>query len=102
MLPHQDYVRKDSDIEVDVEVPFSSLCLGGTIDVQTPQGPKRSKIKAGIKNGVKIRLKGLGFPKSLTSERGDLYAKLFVKITEESELTPEIRSLLEQLQQVGL
>ena len=102
MLPHDQFARVGTDIDVDVEVPFSAMCLGASIEVSTPQGPKRTKIKAGMHSGVKIRLKGLGFPKGSAPDRGDLFAKLSVKIPEEQDLSPETRALLEKLRDSGL
>ena len=101
MMPHPEFTRKEFDVEVDAEVPFTARCLGGSIDVPTPQGIKRTKIKPGMRNGVKVRLKGLGFLKGPAGERGDLYAKLSVKVPEELHLTPDVREVLEKLAVLG-
>lgn len=102
MSTHPDFTRQGSDINVDVYAPFTTLCLGGSIDVNTPQGNKRTKVKAGVQSGVKLRLKGLGFYDASTGERGDLYARVLVKVPNDSELSGEARALLESLQKAGL
>ncbi|KAB8030826.1 DnaJ C-terminal domain-containing protein [Fluviispira multicolorata] len=101
IMSHPDFVRKENDIEVEISVPFSTLCLGGQIEVKTPQGIKNVKIRSGMQSGIKIRLKGLGFPIMNTQENGDLYAILAVKVPNESEINLELKETLEQLQKAG-
>jgi len=101
VMSHPDFVRKDNDIEVDTKTPYSLLCLGGVLDVNTPQGIKQIKIRPGMQNGIKVRLKGLGFPIMGTSERGDLYAIISVKVPTQDELSDENRALFEELQKAG-
>lgn len=103
MMPHPQFVRQGADIEVDAEVSFTTLCLGGSVEVPTPQGPKKVKVKPGMQNGVKMRLRDLGFPESgQAGERGDLYVKVHAKVPEEPQLTADQRRLLEQLAETGL
>lgn len=102
VTPSPDFSRKENDVEVNVFTPFSLLCLGGTLTVPTPQGNKQVKIRAGLQSGIKIRLKGLGFPIMNSPNRGDLYAILNVKIPEETELTESLKELIEKLKVAGL
>lgn len=102
MSPHPQFSRLGTDVEVEVAVPFSLMALGGSLDIPTPQGLKRTKIKPGMRSGVKVRLKGLGFVQNTTSgERSDLYARLNVQVPEEHHLTPEVTELLLKLQELG-
>jgi curved DNA-binding protein len=101
VMSHPEFVRKDSDIEVEVKVPFSLLCLGGLLDVPTPEGLKQIKIRPGIQNGVKMRLKSLGFPVMGSSERGDLYAILAVKVPIQEEIKESDIELFEKLKNSG-
>lgn len=98
---HPDFLRVGDDIETNLNVPYTSMCLGGKIDVPTPQGKKQIKIHPGMQENVKVRLKGLGFPVINSSQRGDLYALLHVKIPEENQLTTEVRETLSILQKHG-
>lgn len=97
-----DFLRKENDVEVSVFAPFSLLCLGGSLTVSTPQGNKQVKIRPGLQSGIKIRLKGLGFPIMNTSDRGDLYAILNVKIPEETQISEGLKELIEKLKDAGL
>ena len=101
IMPHPDFIRKENDIEVETKTPYSLLCLGGTLDVNTPQGIKQIKIRPGLQNGIKVRLKNLGFPIMSTSERGDLYAVISVKVPTKDEITDENRAIFEELQKAG-
>jgi len=101
MAEHPDFHRVGADVECDTIVPFSTLALGGQITVTTPQGDKKTTLKSGMKSGVKIRLRGLGFIKENSSERGDLYARITVQTPNESELTPELIEILERLRAIG-
>ncbi len=102
MLKHEQFERKGADIESEVEVAYSILCLGGTLEIATPQGNKKTKVQAGLKAGVKIRLKGLGFSTGQSGERGDFYARLAVKIPKEPDIPQEVKDALEVLQKHGL
>ena len=89
--------REGNDLFVKVNVPFSGLCLGTSIDVPTLDAKKRVKVKAGTRNGSKIRLKGFGVQ---SKHKGDLYAVVETEIP--TELTDTQRQLLEQLMDEGL
>jgi curved DNA-binding protein len=94
------FQREGADILLPLEVRFSEAALGGSIDVPTMEGTKRIKIPAGIQTGTKVRLKGLGFHQVGKKERGDMYARIGVKVPE--KVTPRQRELLEQLAVEGL
>jgi DnaJ-class molecular chaperone len=101
VMPHPDFLRKENDIDVETKAPFSLLCLGGSLDINTPQGIKQIKIRPGMQNGIKVRLKALGFPVMGSSERGDLYAIIAVKVPAQDEITEENREVFEKLQKAG-
>jgi curved DNA-binding protein len=98
---HPIFRRLDNDLEMTVDIPFSTLALGGFFDIETPEGTKKTRIQAGLQSGVKIRLKGLGFPLHGSTERGDLYAEVRARIPKPEELTDEVKAALEALQHSG-
>lgn len=58
----------------EVEICCLDACAGGTVLVKTLDGTKKVKIPSGVQPGTKIKMSGLGLPKSPTdSERGHLY-----------------------------
>ena len=91
------FTRDGSDLSVTVEVPFSGVCLGTSVEVPTLDGNKRVKVKPGMKSGGRIRLKGFGVP---GSPAGDLYA--IVEVAVPGELTTEQEKLLLKLRDNGL
>jgi len=101
MSEHPDFHRSGSDAECEVVAPYSTLALGGQIHINTPQGPKKTNLKPGMKSGVRVRLRGLGFIKDGGTERGDLYARVVVQTPTEEEQTPELIDLLEKLKLLG-
>ena len=100
---HPNFVRKENDIEVEMSVPFSLMVLGGSLEISTPQGNKNIKIRPGMQNGIKVRLKDLGFPiLNNPSIRGDLYVILNVKVPASEEMTDNIKEIIQKLQEAGL
>ncbi|WP_303720287.1 DnaJ C-terminal domain-containing protein [Malonomonas rubra] len=94
------FTREGSDLLVRVEVPFSGVCLGTSVEVPTLENPKRVKVPAGMQPGQKIRLRGFGVAASGRRPAGDLYAIIEVEIPK--TLTSEQTKLVEKLQDLGL
>ncbi|OQY20704.1 MAG: integrase [Desulfobacteraceae bacterium 4572_35.1] len=94
------FQREGNNLQVQVNVPFSGLCLGTSATVPTLEGEKRIKIPAGTGNGSKIRLKGHGVPAHGKHAAGDLYAQIMVQVPK--KLTSEQKELLKQLNKLGL
>lgn len=74
VLPDKKFQRVGSDLVIKVDVPFTTLALGGEIEVETIDDKKLSvKVGAGTQIGDKMRVKGYGMPKSRAGSFGDLY-----------------------------
>jgi len=83
-----------------VKVPLTGACLGTSVKVPTLDEEKLVKIKAGTKNGSKIRLRGFGVPGRAGQPAGDLYA--VIEVTVPSHLTDEQKELFEKLRETGI
>jgi curved DNA-binding protein len=94
------FTREGNNIQVQVSVPFSGVCLGTSATVPTLEGEKRIKIPAGTSNGGRIRLRGHGVPAHGKNPAGDLYAQVVVKVPK--QLTEEQKAVLEELQKHDL
>lgn len=92
--------REGHDLYTTVKLPFTGLCLGASVNVETLEETKRIKVKPGTQNGSKIRLKGYGVPGRSGKQGGDLYAVVEVEVPK--ELTEDQQELLEKLQEAGL
>lgn len=94
------FTREGNNLHVQVNIPFSGMCLGTSAAIPTLEGEKRIKIPAGTANGGKIRLKGHGVPAHGKHAAGDLYAQIAVKVPK--HLSDEQKKLVDQLHQLGL
>jgi len=100
VLPDPVFTRDGGDLFVERAIPFSSACLGTSLDVPTLEGDKRIKVPAGIQSGTKIRLKGCGVKPLGSNTRGDLYVKIGVRVP--TDLNAEQKRLIEELAGKGL
>ncbi len=80
--PHPLLKREGDDLHMEVPVTVKEAIAGGTITIPTIDGPVRLKIPPKSQNGRILRLKRKGAPNPKTKKRGDLLAKLVVKVPE--------------------
>ncbi|KPJ62060.1 MAG: integrase [Deltaproteobacteria bacterium DG_8] len=92
--------REGSDLYVDKEIQFTQAALGSTIEVPTLEGVRKVKVPPGTQSHSKIRLKGYGLPHFQGKGKGDLYARIIVKIPK--KLDKRQRSLLTELVKEGI
>ena len=97
--PSKIYERRGDDLLVQVPVSFSTAALGGSVEVQTPEGPISLKVPAGTEDGKLLRIKGRGAPRLNGSGKGDVLARIHIEVPK--RLNKKERELLEQLQQAG-
>lgn len=71
VLPHDFFIRRDSDIYCRIPISFVQAALGTKIEVPTLEGKEKLKIPKGTQSGSTFRLKGLGIPKLGERGRGD-------------------------------
>ena len=87
------------DLELDVEVALTDVVLGGSVEVEAPDGKAHSvKIPAGTQVGTRVRLRGMGMPTK--GGHGDLLARIVVRTPR--ELSAEQREHFEALRASGL
>lgn len=98
VLPHPTLRLEGRDLYTTVAVTPWEAALGAQVRIPTLDGAVNVKIPAGSSSGRKIRLKGKGFPEA-GAGRGDLYAEISIRVPE--TLSPEERSLFQQLAQVS-
>jgi molecular chaperone DnaJ len=94
--PSKLYERRGDDLVVSVPVTFTTAALGGSVDVQTPDGTVSLKIPAGTEDGKMLRLKGRGAPRLKGSGKGDLLARVRIQVPK--RVSKKQRDLLEQLE----
>lgn len=74
--PHKLLVRKDFNLYVDVYVPFTTLLLGGEMEVPTLKGTTKIDIKPLTQSNTKYTLKGKGIKFLRGFGSGDLIVTL--------------------------
>lgn len=101
VLSHPTFTREGSNLIVDKEIPYSSAILGTKVSVPTLDGSHLNvTVPPGTQPGKKLRLKGYGLPKSARGPRGDLLARIGVKVPK--SVNKEQKKLIEELAEQGL
>lgn len=101
IMPHKNYQRDGDNLIFERKIPYSQVCLGAKVEVETLEGKKFNvNVPAGVQNDAKLRLKGHGLPSGSHSGRGDLYVKVAVDVPK--ELNDEQQEMIAKLQECGL
>ncbi|UCD87706.1 MAG: DnaJ domain-containing protein [Desulfobacterales bacterium] len=88
-------------VYIDREVKLTEALLGTQIQVPTIDGKHLNlKIPPGTQHQAKFRMKGYGLPEMKTGQRGDLYARILVKIPK--RLTKKQKNLIQDLSEAGV
>jgi molecular chaperone DnaJ len=95
---HEFFRREGMNLFFEIPVNFTTLALGGEIQVPTLDDPETVKIQEGTATGTTLRLRGKGLPEVGGRGHGDLFAT--VQAHTPRKLTKEQRHLLEQLAKV--
>ncbi len=92
---HEFFRRDGNNLYCEVPVNFTTVALGGEIQVPTLDGTESVRVPEGTQTGTTLRLRGHGMPDVAGRGRGDLFAT--VQINTPKKLSKEQRQLLEQL-----
>ena len=95
---HEFFRRDGNNLFCEIPVNFTTVALGGEIQVPTLDGSDVVKIAEGTPTGTTLRLRGKGMPDVNGRGRGDLFATIQVQTPK--KLSKEQRALLEQLSKV--
>jgi len=95
---HEFFRRDGLNLFCEIPVNFTTLALGGEIQVPTLDGVESVKVPEGTQTGTTLRLRGKGMPEVNGRGRGDLFAT--VQVQTPKKLTREQRHLLDQLAKV--
>jgi DnaJ-class molecular chaperone len=100
LMPHPVFERKGRDLYTRVQVPVTTVVLGGETAIQTLGGKSlRLRIPPTTQQGQVFRLKGHGMPAvGKPDQAGDLYATVDVQLP--TSLTAAQRAHFEALQQL--
>ena len=91
--PDKRFERDGADLITKVDVPFTTLALGGEIEVETIDDKKLSvKVPAGTQVGEKLRVRGHGMPGRRAGSFGDLYIDINMPVP--TKLTEKQKKIL--------
>src|SRR5581483_2343558 len=95
---HEFFRRDGNNLFCEIPVNFTTVALGGEIQVPTLDDPETVKVPEGTQTGTTLRLRGKGMPDVSGRGRGDLFAT--VQVVTPKKLTREQRAIVEQLSKV--
>jgi molecular chaperone DnaJ len=97
---HARFERRGDDLYEDIDVPLTDAVLGGEAEVPTMTARVMLKVPPLTQNGKSFKLGGLGMPRLGKDGKGDLYARVRVRLPE--SLDDKQRELFEQLKEAGV
>jgi molecular chaperone DnaJ len=92
---HEFFRRDGNNLFCEIPVNFTTVALGGEVQVPTLDGAETVKVPEGTQTGTTLRLKGKGMPDVNGRGRGDLFAT--VQVLTPKKLTREQRKVIEEL-----
>ena len=93
VLPDDKFERDGANLIMHVDLPFTTLALGGEIEIETIDDKKLSvKVPSGTQVGEKLRVRGHGMPTGRASSFGDLYIEIGITIP--TKLTEKQKKIL--------
>ena len=97
--PHDVFERDGDDIYVKVLILFTLATLGGNLEVPTPEGDVKIKVRPGSQSNTIIRLRGKGAKKLHGRGKGDQYVRLAVVVPQKLNRTQ--RKVINELKTEG-
>ncbi len=97
---HPQFERKGDDLVTDIDVPLTVAVLGGEVEVPTVTAKVMLKVPPLTQNGRIFKLGGLGMPRLNKEGKGDLHARLRVKLPE--TIDDKQKQLFEELSAAGV
>jgi len=98
--PHPQFERRGDDLHMEVQVSLTQAVLGGEVEVPTLDGRVMLKIPTLTQNGKVFRLASKGMPRLQSNGKGDLFARVSIKLPE--KLSEKERKLFEELRAAGV
>src|SRR5262249_31649037 len=92
---HEFFRRDGNNLFCEIPVNFTTVALGGDIQIPTLDGVESIKVPEGTQTGTTLRLRGKGMPDVNGRGRGDLFAT--VQVHTPKKLTRDQRKALEEL-----
>jgi len=92
--PSLAFERRGQDLLTVLDVPLTTVVLGGEVEIEGLDERERIRIEPGTESGTIVRLKGKGIPNVNRRGRGDLYVTIHVVTP--THLSKEERGMFER------
>lgn len=92
IIEDANFIRRGTNLYLDIPVSFTEVALGAEIEVPTLEGIEKYTLPRGTQTGTTFKLKGHGVPNLRGMGRGDLY--FTVNVFTPKELTDRQEELL--------
>ena len=93
---HLYFEREDNNIVLKLELPFTQLVLGCSVEVPILNGKAKLKIPAGTQSGTTFRIRSKGIPNLQGYGRGDQFVKILAILPK--HLSSKEKKLMEEIQ----
>lgn len=97
--PHERFRRDEDNVQIDIDVPFTTLVLGGEVEVPTLSRAVRMKVPPTTASGRSFRLSQQGMPHLNADGRGDLIVRVNAALPR--QVSERERRLFEELRELG-
>ncbi len=98
--PHPRFERRGDDLYEEIEVPLTVAVLGGEAEVPTITAKVMLKVPPLTQNGRVFKLAGLGMPRLGRDGKGDLHARVRVRLPD--RVDDRQKRLFEELSAAGV
>ena len=95
---HPFFQRHDDDLHCELRVPFTTLALGGSVQVPTLDGEDALHIPDGTPSGTVLKIRHKGLPNVSGRGHGDLFVSVVASVPR--KLSKEQRKAMEELRRV--
>ena len=95
---HPFFQRHDDDLHCELRVPFTTLALGGSVQVPTLDGAEALHVPDGTPSGTVLKIRHKGVPNVSGRGHGDLFVSVVASVPK--KLTKEQRKAMEELKRV--
>ncbi|MGL4387794.1 MAG: molecular chaperone DnaJ [Brevinema sp.] len=94
---HTKFIRDGDHLLAKLEISYSRAVLGGEIEVETLESPKKIKLPEGIQPGQKVKIEYAGIPNVRSRKRGHIYFEAYIDVPK--KVSNKAKDLLKQLAQ---
>ncbi len=95
---HKYFEREDNNVFLKLELPFTQLVLGCSVEVPIINGKAKLKIPAGTQSGTTFRIRSKGLPNLQGYGRGDQFVKISAILPK--HLSSQEKKLIEEIQAI--